>query len=103
MPQLVDTLQPWDNANLAEWHYTKNLCGVRGISLIIGLRPMFIDNLDDTLKRVQIKIKQLNVPFILGWDDCPGGATDAQKKLQLQLIQKISRKPWALVPGAYYS
>jgi len=63
---------------------------------------MFIDNLDNTLQRVEAKVNELNLPFILGWDDCPGGLTDAQKKLQLQIIQKVSKKPWAVIPAAYF-
>jgi hypothetical protein len=63
---------------------------------------MYIENFAATLDRVEKKIKQLNTSFILGWDDCPGGMTDPQKRLQLQIIQKVSRKPWAIVPSAYY-
>lgn len=63
---------------------------------------MFINDLFLTLKKVETKIDQLNASFILGWDDCPGGMTDSQKKLQLQIVQKVSRKPWAIVPSAYY-
>lgn len=59
---------------------------------------MFINDLFLTLKKVETKIDQLNASFILGWDDCPGGMTDSQKKLQLQIVQKVSRKPWAIVP-----
>lgn len=63
---------------------------------------MFINDLFLTLKKIETKIDQLNASFILGWDDCPGGMTDSQKKLQLQIVQKVSRKPWAIVPSAYY-
>jgi len=63
---------------------------------------MFIDDFALTLNKVEKKIEQLNTSFILGWDDCPGGMTDSQKRLQLQIVQKISRKPWAVVPSAYY-
>lgn len=46
MPQLVDTLKLWNSQDLAEWQYTKNICSIRGIELIIGLRTMFIDNVE---------------------------------------------------------
>ena len=64
---------------------------------------MYIDDLNVTLARIENRLKQFQQPFILGWDDCPGGLTDSQKKLQLQILEKISRKPWAIIPAAYYS
>ena len=64
---------------------------------------MFIDDVEISLNKIEAKIKQLDVPFILGWDDCPGGLTEAQKRLQLKIIQNLSVKPWAIVPAAYYS
>lgn len=83
MPQIIHTLNPWTSAELSEWQATKKYCISRGVQLIIGIRTMFIEDVGTALKKIEAKIKQLDVPFILGWDDCPGGETEAQKRLQL--------------------
>jgi len=70
---------------------------------VIGIRPLFNDNLSLTLDKVRSKIKQIESPYVLGWDDCPGGQTDSQKKLQLSLVEKLPYKPWGIIPGAYYA
>lgn len=103
MPQEAETLQVWNSSELAQWQTTKSVCAKNSIQLIVGIRTSTINDSELTLYLIEKKIRQLDVPFVLGWDDCDDGETEQQKRLQLGIVQKLSRKPWAIVPGAYFA
>jgi hypothetical protein len=110
-----DSLDPsyiWSSSERAAWKKTISDAKTLGIKVIMGLRPTYIDDVDDTAAIIRTKITTDFIPanvteYILAWDDTPGAGTSSQMQLQKQLIVKLRAATTGpvlsgIVPAAYY-
>lgn len=112
-PQTVDTMKVWDAAQLCEWTATRKIADSHRITLVLGLRPGFIDSLETTQQLVNNRTAQFLQAgiheIVLAWDDAPGAGTLQQLARQRDLVNTISAESgapqvhiWGVVPPAYY-
>ncbi|CAF3096525.1 unnamed protein product [Rotaria sp. Silwood2] len=103
------TMTLWNAQQILEWSDT--ISKASNISIVFGLRPGWIDNVQTSLQKIQLKLKQLASVgiryYILCWDDSPGAGTNAQMKLQRDLIKALVNQVTnieliGIIP-AYYS
>ncbi|CAF1473493.1 unnamed protein product [Rotaria sordida] len=85
------TMTLWNAQQVIEWSDT--ISKASNVSIVFGLRPQWIENVQTSLKTIQLKLEQLASVgiryYILCWDDSPGAGTNAQMKLQRDLIQAL--------------
>ncbi|CAF1334514.1 unnamed protein product, partial [Rotaria sordida] len=77
------TMTLWNAQQVIEWSDT--ISKASNVSIVFGLRPQWIENVQTSLKTIQLKLEQLASVgiryYILCWDDSPGAGTNAQMKL----------------------
>ncbi|CAF1537703.1 unnamed protein product, partial [Rotaria sp. Silwood1] len=103
------TMTLWNAQQVIEWSDT--ISKASHVSIVFGLRPRWIENVQTSLKTIQLKLEQLASVgiryYILCWDDSPGAGTNEQMKLQRDLIQALVNQVTnieliGIIP-AYYS
>ncbi|CAF3931843.1 unnamed protein product [Rotaria sp. Silwood1] len=103
------TMTLWNAQQVREWSDT--ISKASKVSIVFGLRPQWIEDIQTSLQRIQLKLEQLASVgiryYILCWDDSPGAGTDAQMELQRDLIKTLVNqvtniKLIGIIP-AYYS
>jgi hypothetical protein len=85
------TMTLWDAKTTADWSDT--ISKGSNISIVMGLRPRWIDTVEKTLELIKLKLTQLTsiniLYYILCWDDVPGAGTTEQMILQRDLINVL--------------
>ncbi|CAF2247639.1 unnamed protein product [Rotaria magnacalcarata] len=81
----------WNAQQIRDWSDT--VAKASKVSIVFGLRPRWIENVQISLQKIQRKLEQLAAIgiqyYILCWDDTPGAGTNAQMELQRDLIQAL--------------
>lgn len=103
------TMTLWNTQKTADWADTVSKAS--NVSIVMGLRPRWIDTVETTLNLIKLKLTQLasiNIPYyILCWDDVPGAGTTAQMILQRDLIdalvQEVTNIELIGIIPAYYA
>lgn len=108
-PQSIDTLAAFNSSESAGWADTVNLGASKGVTIVYGLRPGYLDA--TVAARVLGKIGEL---FELGirnysinMDDAAGASSNAQKQAQVALAAQIATEyplmhPSVFVPSEYH-
>ncbi|CAF1299786.1 unnamed protein product [Didymodactylos carnosus] len=85
------TMKLWDSQQAADWSDTVSKAS--NVSIVMGLRPRWIDSVQTSLQAVKLKLTQFALVgihyYILCWDDTEGAGTTAQMKLQRDLIKAL--------------
>ncbi|CAF5038480.1 unnamed protein product, partial [Rotaria sp. Silwood1] len=85
------TMTLWNAQQVIEWSDT--ISKASNVSIIFGLRPRWIEDVQTSLKKIQSKLEQLASVgiryYILCWDDSSGAGTNAQMELQRDLIKAL--------------
>jgi hypothetical protein len=100
----------WNVTELAAWNVTSTVARLKGIKLVMGLRPGFIDSLPSTRQIINTRIAQfLQVGIhdvVFAFDDVPGAGTLEQMQRQRDLVnatvEAAAIDVWGVVPAAYY-
>ncbi|CAF4780494.1 unnamed protein product, partial [Rotaria sp. Silwood1] len=86
------TMTLWNAQQVIEWSDT--ISKASNVSIIFGLRPRWIEDVQTSLKKIQSKLEQLASVgiryYILCWDDSSGAGTNAQMELQRDLIKALT-------------
>ncbi|UJR20237.1 hypothetical protein I4U23_023368 [Adineta vaga] len=85
------TMKLWNTQTVIDWSDT--ISKASNISIVIGLRPRWIETVQTSLKSIKTKLTQLASIgiryYILCWDDVSGAGTTAQMILQRDLIHAL--------------
>lgn len=85
------TMNLWNGQQVADW--TDTVSKASDVSIVVGLRPRWIDTVPATLQLIKLKLAQLTstgiLYYILCWDDAGGAGTTAQMTLQRDLIRTL--------------
>jgi hypothetical protein len=88
------TMKLWNAQKIVEWSDT--ISKASNVSIVIGLRPRWIDTIQTSLQSIKSKLAQLAWIgiryYILCWDDTPGAGTTAQMILQKDLVDALIRE-----------
>ncbi|CAF4868499.1 unnamed protein product [Rotaria sp. Silwood1] len=103
------TMTLWNAQQVRDWSDT--ISKASNVSIVFGLRPRWIEDVQTSLHTIQLKLEQLALAgfryYILCWDDSPGAGTNVQMTLQKDLIHALVNqvtevKLIGIIP-AYYS
>jgi hypothetical protein len=85
------TMTLWNTQEMTDWADTVSKAS--NVPIVVGLRPRWIDTVQNTLQLIKLKLTQLNSIgiryYILCWDDASGAGTTAQMTLQRDLIHTL--------------
>lgn len=103
------TMNLWDTQQIHDWSDTVSKASK--VSIVYGLRPGWIEDIQIAFQRIQLKSQQLASIgiryYILCWDDTPGAGTNPQMEKQKDLIKilvnQITNIELIGIIPAYYS